>query len=276
MKLYRRVYPGRPGLFMLAFLVFLSTACTRNIAPPADMLKMPEELRVAVDARAATIESARFRDVVLEYYGEGERVRLRQLILVEQPANLRVQTRLPGSDEILNLLVSDGTTFAMHQRDTHEYFTGVPSRENINHLLPLDLSGRDVVRVMLGGAPWDRFDQDSSAPTLEWDKKRGLYRYYVTRNESGNTLSMYIRHTDYAVVEVREMAPNGELVYAYTTEGWRRAGTVSLPVYRRFIWPKRDLDFSLAVGDTQLNIRLESHLFELPPPPGSRIIELDN
>lgn len=276
MKRYRPRAGRYFSLVLLMFFICFTASCTRQVAPPSDVLEMPAELRVAIDARVSTLESARFRDVVLEYFGEGDRVRVRQLILVEQPSKLRVQTRLPGSDELLNLLVSDGAIFSMHQRDTHEYFTGAPSRENINHLLPVDLSGRDVVRIMLGGAPWDRFDDNSTAPRLEWDKSRGLYRYYVTRQESGNELSMYVRHTDYGVVEVRETAPDGELIYAYTTDGWRRVGTVSLPVFRRFIWPGRDLDFSLDVGDTQINIHLEAHLFELPPPPGSRIIELDN
>ncbi len=263
------------ALVALGALLLTSLGCPRHTPPPDNALEMPEELRVAIDARIATIDDARFRNVVLEYFGDGDRMRVRQLILVQKPDHLRVQTRIPGSDEILNLLVSNGETFSMHQRDTNEYFRGAPTRENINRLLPVDLSSRDVVRVMLGGAPWDRFDEETSTPELEWDRERGLYRYSVQR-VTGNDLFMFVRHTDFAVIEVRETSPEGDLVYAYTTEGWRDAGSIALPGYRRFVWPDRDLDFSLDVGDTQLNISLDAHLFELPPPPGSRIIELDD
>jgi hypothetical protein len=260
-----------PGLLLLCAV--LLAGCPRNIPPPDGALQHAEELRVAIDARVSTIEDARFREVVLEYFGDGERVRVRQLILVQQPDRLRVQTRIPGSDEILNLLVSDGETFSMHQRDTNEYYTGAPTRENINLLLPVDLSGRDVVRVMLGGAPWDRFAEGGGVPEMVWDRRRGLYEYSVTRSD-GNVLSMWVRHDDYAVIEMQEVTATDELVYSYQTRGWRDAGQVSLPAHRRFVWPARDLDFSLDVGDTQLNISLDGHLFELPPPPGSRIYEL--
>ncbi len=228
---------------------------------------------MAIDARIATIDDARFREVVLEYFGDGDRVRVRQLILVQQPDRLRVQTRVPASDEIMNLLVSNGEVFSMHHRDTNEYYTGPPTRENINRLLPVDLSGRDVVRMMLGGAPWDRFDEGQDHQ-MEWDPRRGMYQYSAT-GADGNVLTMWARPEDYAVVEMEEVTAGGDLVYAYRTRGWRDAGTISLPAHRRFVWPDRDLDFSLDVGDTQLNISLDGHLFELPPPPGSRIYHLD-
>ena len=229
---------------------------------------------MAIDARLSGVQDARFREVVLEYFGDGERVRVRQVILVQRPASLRVQTRLPGSDELLNVLVSNSEVFSMHQRDTHEYVTGAPTKENINRLLPVDLSGPDVVRVMLGGAPWDRFEESGAEPRLRWDRRGGMYHYSVER-ENGNELFMLVRHTDFAVVEVQEVDRDGNQLYAYTTRQWRNLGAIALPNYRRFYWPDRDLDFSLDVGDTQLNNDLAPQLFELPPPPGSRIIELD-
>lgn len=270
-----------PGAFqrcsralLLTGILMLAVACTKTIPPPDNALEDPAELRAAIDQRYAHVDDARFKEVTLEYFGEGERVRVRQLILVQKPANLRVQTRLPGSDEILNLLVSDGETFAMHQRDTNDYYTGQPTRENINRLLPVDLSGADVVRVMLGGAPWDRFDREPGTDTLDWDRRRGLYRL-SRQTSSGGTLSLFVRHTDFAVTEVLEQSPDERTLYRYTTEGWRDLGELVMPDYRRFVWPDRDLDFSLDVRETQLNISLQQPLFELPPPAGSRIIDVN-
>jgi outer membrane lipoprotein-sorting protein len=260
---------------LLVSLVLVGTACTRNIAPPDNAIDDPVELRQAIDARYAHVEDARFLNVVLDYFGDGERVRMRQLIVVQSPDRLRVQTRLPGSDEILNLLVSNGETFALHNRDTHEYFTGAPTRANINRLLPVDLSAADVVRVMLGGAPWDRFDYEPGPPQLRWDTRRGEYELSVETRARG-TLSMYVRHTDLAVVRVIELDSAGQRVYEYTTSGWRDLQGLALPSYRRFVWPAQNLDFSLDVGETQLNVELPETLFEFPPPPGSRVIYLED
>ncbi len=260
-------------IVVIAALLLVTTGCPRQITEPDDALESTEQLRGAVDARLDDIHDARFNDVTLEYFGDGERVRVRQLLLVEKPDRLRVQTRLPASEEILSLLVSDGDTFALHERDENKYYTGRPTRENINRLLPVDLSSRDVVSVMLGGAPWDRFDDTGDDPQMEWDSSEGKYRYYVETDDGGE-LAMYIRHNDFAVVDVEQTDADGQMEYSFSTENWQTLEGVNLPTYRRFQWPDRDLDFSLDVGDTELNIGFDETLFQFPPPPGSTVIEL--
>ena len=262
-------------LVLLGLVVLTMACCRRRIPPPDNAIEEPGLLRAAVDARLEQFESARFKEVVLDYYGAKERVKVRQLILVKPPAKLRVQTRLPGSDEVMNLLVSDGETFAVHRRDTNEYLTGRPTPENINRLLPLDLSASDVVRVMLGGAPWERLARHGNPLQLEWDARAGRYRLWVERG-GGGVVELEVRHTDFAVTAMREIGPGDELIYEYTTDDWRRHGTLALPDFRRFVWPSEDLDFSVDVGETQLNIDLPDALFEFPPPPGSQVIEVDD
>ena len=262
------------ALTLLVALPVATACCKKQIPPPENALEEPARLREAVDARLAQVNDARFKEVVLDYFGEGERVKVRQLILVKRPDMVRVQTRIPGSDELLSVLVTDGEQFAMHKRETNEYFTGEPTPKNISRLLPVDLSADDVVRVMLGAAPWDRFARQPGEPTLQWDPQTGRYEY-AQATGAGGRLAMQVRHTDYAVVSVTETGPQGELLYQYTTDAWQRFGEVALPTYRRFVWPARDLDFSLDVGETQVDADLQNALFQLPPPPGSKIIQVD-
>lgn len=260
------------GAAALSMVMMWSVGC-KNIKPPDNQIKDAQLLVAAISARVEQVESARFKEVVFEYYGE-ERIKVRQLILVKAPDKLRVQTRLPGSDEIINLLVSDGQTFSMHRRDTNEYLTGAPTRKNINRLMPLDLSARDVARVMLGGAPLDRFGAEKGPLTLSWNSKKGHYRL-ATVTHKGGELVAHVRHTDFAVLGVEEFNAKGKSVYTYTTKGWETHSSVSLPDWRRFEWPGEKIDFSVDVGETQLDVELNDNLFEFPPPPGSRIITLD-
>lgn len=257
--------------------LFLLGGCAKNIPPPDNALEDPAELRQAVDARVRQIEDARFKEIVLDYFGDGERVKVRQLILVKQPDMLRVQTRLPGTDSIMSLLVTDGDTFAMHKRESNEYFTGEPTPQNISLLLPVDLSAADVVRVMLGGAPWDRFDRSPAAPILSWERSSGQY-LFEQETPQGGALKMRVRHTDFAVTEVTETDAAGETTYRYSTSDWAAVEGVEqlvLPKYRRFIWPARDLDFSIDIRDTQINPELPDAAFQLEPPAGSSIIHVD-
>lgn len=249
-------------------------ACPKQVPPPDNAIEKPQNLRDAIEARTEQFENARLKEVVLDYFGKDERVKVRQLILVERPSNVRVQTRLPGSNEIVNLLVTDGKTFALHDRETNEYLTGPPTPENINRLLPVDLSAPDIVRVMFGGAPWDRFDSEPGEPQLKWDSKKGLYEYSVATDDGGR-LAMYVRHQPYRVESVVEYGPDDDLVYRYTTDDWEKFGEQTLPTWRRFVWPERDLDFSLAVGETERDVDLPDSLFTLEPPPGSEVRHVD-
>ncbi len=263
-------------LGVLLFCVVLTGAsCKRNIPPPENEIKDTALLIGAVDARVEQFESARFKEVVLEYYQDQERVKVRQLILVSLPDKLRVQTRLPGSDEVMNLLVSNGESFAMHRRDTNEYMTGKPTQANIDSLLPLGLSAQDIVRVMLGGAPWGRLQQEGKPLHLEWNGRTGRYRLWVETQKKGR-IWLEVRHTDFAVVEMVEEDAEGEVVYRYETDDWSGPSGLSLPEYRRFEWPAQKLDFSVEVGETQVNVELPDTLFEFDPPPGSQVIEVDD
>jgi len=257
-----------------ALLSYGFGGCPRRVPPPDNEIEQPAEMREAVTARTEQFSTGRFKEVVLDYFGKNERVKVRQLILVKQPNNLRVQTRLPGSNEIVSLLVTDGETFALHRREDNEYITGPPTPENINRLLPVDLSARDVVRVMFGGAPWDRFADQPGEPELDWDTKKGRYVYSVETGDGGR-LRMQIRHPSHAVDSVTEFGPDDEVVYRYTTDDWERFGNRSIPTWRRFVSPPRDLDFSLDVGETELGVGLPDNLFQLSPPPGSTIRRVD-
>lgn len=261
---------------MAIFAVF-SVGCAKNIAPPENPIEDPAALRAAIDARLSQIQDARFTDIVLDYFGDGQRVKVRQLILVKQPENLRVQTRIPGTDSIMSVLVTDGESFTMHKRDENKYFVGAPTPENISRLLPVDLSAHDVVRVMLGGAPWDRFARGSAPAELSWNSKTGRY-LYQKQTPAGGQLKMEVRPTDYAVITLTETDASGNETYRYTSEDWKRVGKgakIALPEYRRFVWPARDLDFSLDIRKTQIDPQLDDGLFRLNVLPGSTIIPVE-
>ncbi|AWV89894.1 LolA family protein [Bradymonas sediminis] len=263
---------------LLVLLVFaaMASGCAKNIPPPENAIEDPAQLRAAIDARLGQIEDARFSEIVLDYFGDGQRVKVRQLILVKQPDKLRVQTRIPGTDSIMSVLVTDGETFAMHNRDTNEYFTGAPTPANISRLLPVDLSARDVVRMMLGGAPWDRFERSAAPAELRWNPKTGRYSYEKSM-PTGGKLKMEVRPSDFAVIELTETDAKENTTYRYTSEDWKRTkdnDRIALPEYRRFVWPARNLDFSLDIRGTQLDPGLVDPLFELAAPAGSTVVEV--
>ena len=274
----RRISP----VAILPILALLGLwGCPKHIPPPANLITSPVQLRAAIDGRVESIDSLRLKGVVTDYFDAEGRVKVRQLILVRPNDKIRVQTRLPGSDEIVNLLACSQGRCAMHNRNSNEYLHGSGSAENVSMLLPIDLSAADVVRVMSGGAPWDRFASFDGVESVSWDTRVGRYLYRSLRDDG--SLTMSVRSTDFAVVEISQFDSDQKVVYRYTTDDWqvRRASgstpstSVALPDYRRFLWPLRQLDFSMSVGETQVGVPLSDALFELAPPPGSRVVDVD-
>lgn len=256
------------GALSLAF-----AGCSgQDIPPPKNEIKDLTLLQNMVLSRVERFDSARFKDAVLDYYGE-QRIKVRQVLLVKMPGKLRVQTKMPASNEIISLLVANEQRFSMHKRDTNEYYTGRPTREAVNALLPLDLSPKDVVHVMLGGGPWDRFTSSGNPMKLAWNRETGRYRI-STATAAGGALSMEVRPGDFAVVQMKEVNAKGKEVYTYTTKDWKRYGELSLPSYRRFVWPAKNLDFSIDVGETQLDVNPPDEWFEFAPPAGSQVIQV--
>lgn len=263
----------RFGLF-LSFCLIASTGCRwARIPPPDNALESPDQIREAIQARTDELRSARFKRVTLDYFGRDERVKLRQLILVERPAKLRVQTRIPGTEEIMSLLTVDGNNFSLHERKSNKYYTGAPTPHNISRLLPVNLSAPDVVGVLLGSAPWEKIESFDRKTRLEWNGRRGEYQLTFW-DRRGHRLKVFVRHDPFLVTKVAERDDEGELLYRYTTEDWRRFDGRLFPEFRRFVWPERDADFSLTTGQIEVNPKLPTTLFSFPAPPGSETIRL--
>lgn len=264
-------------LLVLAALAIGLSGCQRFMKRPDDAITEVVPLKQAMRDHGKNIDALRFPEVVLEYYGEGNRIKVRQLILVKGVDAVRIQTRVPASEEILSLLVTQNGHFTMHDRQSNDAYQGPSSPKNIARLLPVDLTPRDLVSILKGGAPWDKIEEaikKGGVEELTWDGTKGLSVYRVAAPGQGS-LSVWVRHHDSATQEVEQRDEKGEVLWHYGAESWKSFGPLELPTYRRFVMPARDLDFSLETERVDLNPHLPDQVFELEPPLGSRLHLLD-
>ena len=264
---------SRTPILALAALTLL-TACPMDLPPPNDQVSDARSLMEGVHSASEEIKDARFKDVRLDYFGEKGRLSVRQLVLVSHPDRVRIQTYIPGFEGVAGVLACACGRFAYHDRRENVYYHGPSTARNVARVLPVGLSCEDLVHVMLGGAPHDRLNRAGGAPNLTWDRRTGRYRVTQTGSagdDAGAKFELQIRHGDWRVAEMIVGDGEGGVRYKYTADRFETTDGHVLPTKRRFVVPATDEDFSLTVGETQINPELPDVLWHLAPPGGTPI-----
>ena len=268
----------RPATLALILLLTatLAACAGRRTPPPDDALEQPEQLFEAMIARLDAVQAVRAR-AVMEYYGAGGRVRVRQTVLAAQPNLLRIDTLSPF-DSTLSVVFANDRELVLYDLPNEAWYTGAPTATNLARLIPVWLSPQDVVSVLLGGPPLDRIVPDASRWTLDWDRRRGAYRF-TAPTRGGDTLVLFVTHGAWTVVGAQELDAAERVRWEIRSADFStvHAGDVAttVPGILRFLMKSENIDVSLNVSSYELNPTLGPTLFQLPVPPGVRVFPLD-
>lgn len=257
----------------LLFATLLIACGGRQTPPPADALTDPVILFEAVLNRLEVVETARLR-ATLEYYGDSGRVRVEQIVLARQPGDVRIETLSPFGPT-LAVFVVNASTLSFYDTQAEEFYTGMPSRENISRLLPLRLTQDDIVRVLLGAPPLDAVDPDPHTYTMEWDAGRGAYRLRMPLSDGEGSLDVWIRHGTWTMTAAQRGGQDGFQLLTGRLERHEVDGfSTEMPQRIEFEMPEQDVDISLDVERIELNPTLVDALFELRAPRSATVIDL--
>lgn len=259
-----------PLTLMMALLV----ACGSRVPMPDVVPEDGRSLLTAVEARSDEVQTARIR-ATLEYFGRGERVRIRQALVVDAAGRLRMETISP-MDTTLSVFVVDGPNMYWYDIAGEVFYTGESSAAHIGQLIPLRLAGEDIVALLTAGIPLPGALEDEPWP-VSWNRRGGTWLVQVPESEGGRF--------DLSVDPTRMVVEHIEFSTGAAAGGWelwlgdyRPATTdatdgVDVPVpYRlRFRMRSERVDISLELERYQLNPELPDTLFELEPPRGVAI-----
>jgi hypothetical protein len=270
--------PRYPHVALLIALVLLGLACTgcpQRIARPDDALTSPNDILSRTLDRHTPISDLRLQSKG-DYWdtAQGQRVVGRPIsILAASPASLRIQIG-SGFGSTLGALASDGSQFSMLDLQNNVFYFGPATPENLSMLLPIYLSGADLVRVLSGGFPTSDLPPDwTSQATLDWNAESGQYRLSVPRTD-GQRQVIELTYPDLAVAEIRIESASGDLHYLYQAKDFQVQQGVPLPQKVRFELPTREIDLQLRIEKTETNVSLPESLFTISAPPGVEQIPL--
>lgn len=164
------------------------------------------------------------------------------------------------------ILATDGQTFSMLQNDQGKFFRGPASPENISRLIPVVLSGPELVSILLGAAPRIPAERLSAQALAEANA------YLVTLWQGDHTQKLWIHPDNFRALksEVR-----GASAYDLLFEDFEAAGTIDFPRKITLFASAPSAMLELRYQRLRVNADLEPSLFQLAAPPGAKVIELD-
>ena len=164
------------------------------------------------------------------------------------------------------ILKTTGARFGLLDAEAGKYYRGPASEENLSRFMPVALPVQELVAIMLGRAPRIAF----SASSLRLDPARGSY--VVNLDGAGIQQTLWV---DPASHRVRRSEVRGPKSYELSFDDFQGFASTEFPRQTTLAVPGETTRLELKYRDLELNPRLDASLFDLAPPSGMAVIEVD-
>jgi hypothetical protein len=247
------------------FLAIVLSGCPKRIEfGPDGLIEDADklfELTSQAQANVVTLQGdAKLR--VASPQGSGT---LSMFVAISRPGLLHLET-FDFFNRPVAALVSDGQRFGLYQTEGHVFYQGPASPENVSRFLPVVLPSEELVAVMLGQVPFIPAERK----TLELDRDEGVYVLRLYRGGVTQTLHVHTRFHRVLRSEVRGV-PGYDLAF----DDLKEQGPVIFPKEVKLIAEVAETELRLRYTDVSLNAPPDLTLFELTPPEGARVVEVD-
>lgn len=233
--------------------------CPDRFARPDDFSPDPAPLFAAIQTRAEAVRTLS-AELALEVWREDERVRLRQLVLVERPDKLRIDSLSPF-DQPLSTLVSDGQTLAIYSMESQRFYRGRATPENLVRLVPIRLEPRELGALLRGEVPLIAH----TSATVAWVGDSGRYR--LDLSGEGQRQRVEFEPEARRVTETRVWRGD-RLTYVARLGDYSGTDAEAVPRRMRFEAPSEGLRIDVQVTAHRVNRTLPDGAFELIVPRG--------
>ncbi|QSQ25035.1 DUF4292 domain-containing protein [Pyxidicoccus parkwayensis] len=190
---------------------------------------------------------------------------LSMFVSVTRPALLHLET-FDFFNRPLASLVSDGKGFGLYQTETNTYYQGPASPENVSRFLPVVLPNQELVAIMLGQVPLIPPER----MTLELDRKEGVYVLTLYQGPATQVLQV---HTKY--LRVMKSQVRGVPGYDLGFDDFQEKGSLIFPGKVELVAEQAKTRLQLRYQQISLNGRPDLTLYELLPPEGAKVVEVD-
>ena len=260
----------RPALISTLLALSGVVGCPR--VPPPALSRDPAALLDQVKAGQRRVQrvSGRARVKITSPSLSGT---VTELIAAEKPDRLHLETLDFFGNPAAVLVAGDGR-FALHDLRGKVFYRGPATPENVSRLLPFDLPVEELVTILCGSAPL------LPGTPLEVGTQEGLVLLTIGLGEVGQRLALGEQAT---VVwsRLRRDAPAGSAPevanpgYDLAFDHFVDRGGVRFPNALDVDAPAGKARVELSWRDLEVNGGVDRALFQLLPPPGVQVVDLD-
>ena len=253
------------GWLLLGCALLGLCACPqhRGIRVPEDQrFTHADKLLAAMAERASETHSIRAQGVV-DMRRKGQRIKAHMLYVSVRPARLRFETH-SFFDQPLSILVLKDQRFSVWDLNKGRFMRGAARPENIARMLPVPLAPEAVVSLLMGEPPVIPFDKAE----LHWQQKEGLY---LLKLEHGQQREEILVHPKGLHPMEAQATIDGKVFFSLTYKDWQGP----LPRKVEFEMPEEQMKLKLRIKEVEADPELPDSLFELTPPEGMIIEELE-
>lgn len=252
----------------LAAAIFLAVVCSgcphRIEFGPEGPIDDPEKLFSLVSQAQANLITIQ-GDAKLHVSTPQGSGTLSMFLAISRPGLLHMET-FDFFNRPVAALVSDGQRFGLYQTEGNTFYQGPASPENVSRFLPVVLPSEELVAVMLGQVPFIPAERK----TLELDRDEGVYVLKLFRGSVTQTLQVHTKFYRVVRSEVRGV-PGYDLAFG----NFKQEGAALFPKEVKLIAQAAETELRLRYSDVALNAPPDLTLYELAPPEGARVVEVD-
>jgi hypothetical protein len=189
------------------------------------------------------------------------------LVAARHPDSIHLQL-LDGLGRPVRIFVSHAGRFALWDMEKGTFYRGVATQNNLARFLPLYFSPEELVKVLLGAAP--RLPGAKAQPEISLEGAQTMELLLTTEN-----LSQRLR-VQPKNFRVTESEVRGTQNYQLTFASFVRVGSQKVFPERRILKVlSPPLFLELSYTDYSVDLSLEEKLFILVPPPGIRVVDVE-
>lgn len=247
--------------------LLLAGCAAKRPAPPDTVpasLPSPAALESALQGRRDALHSIRAL-ARLRYRDAHEASTSREAIVVARPDRLRVEVlSLFGA---LFVIAANNGHMTAYSRGENTVYRGEASPENMWHYARIGMPVRDLVDIVLGTPPRssDRFG------TVSYDA--GRRAVMLTRTAGDGKLTVWFQSN--LPVAAQQSDAWGEVLWQAAFSDYRDNEGLAVATRIHLEVPAWDRSVDIELTDIDVNPALEDSIFELPTPPGARVVNLD-
>ncbi len=234
--------------------------CGGSVPKPENFTEDAEVILQPIADRAVESLSA---ELHLDAWQGGERVKFQQLIAVQKPDHLRIDSLSPFGQP-LSTLVSDGETISIYSQKDRKFYSGAATPQNLARLLPIQMHPSELSALLRAEIPII----DYQTAQVSWD------------SDAGRTVVVLQNQSEQQILRIepkRQLVTQSEVKTQNALRYRAQLGDYSSdakPFPRRMRLESGDFKVEIEVKDHRIDIELADETFELYPPKGVPQIQL--